>query len=374
MVNEERLTIDNLVVAIRREAAQLPNLEEESFIVNSTCSQQSMTELATAIATTMQAVEDLALPRLSRHSSSRNWLKKFLEKLSLKILNRIERRRCQAELTLLKNLRLIHLFQLQLQADLKSVQDTTSQTVNYHIQYLHRQVTQAANTPKIDQALESLLETFYYQFEDKYRGTVDSVRHRLRPYLNRLLSSKGPLTIVDLGCGRGEWLTLIKELGHRGRGIDCNSKFVELCRQQDLEVELGEVGAWLHAQPSQSIDVISAFHVIEHLSFPTLADWMKEISRVLKPQGWLLLETPNMSQFQVGLVDFYRDPTHIQRIHPQTLQTLLECLDFAMVETAYVNALGDLIEWMPTQEVVLQHPGQFASLPADLAIIARKPA
>lgn len=379
-MTNNKLPIDSLVAAIRREAAQLVDPEKAFYNIKVSPSQQSLTETSAALTAAMQAVEDLAKPRLSARPSPRNFFKKIFRKIGLTTLDRVERRRCQSELALLKVMQLLHTSQQQLQIDqsqrledqINIFRESTEESLLQYFQYLQRQIDNQNSGQNLSPDLKKLLDNFYSQFEAEYRGSSDSVRHRLRPYRDRLSSISGPLTAVDLGCGRGEWLSMISELGHSVQGIDYNQEFVEICHQQEFKVELADAGVWLHNQPDESIDVISAFHVIEHLQFPTLADWAKQIYRVLKPQGWLLLETPNISQFHVGLVDFHRDPTHIQKIHPQTIQVLLECCGFNEVETAYVDANGDEVRWLPTEEVKLQDPGQYGALPADMGIIARK--
>ncbi|AZB73017.1 class I SAM-dependent methyltransferase [Synechococcus elongatus] len=371
---EKRESLSGLVAAIRREAAKLSNLEERLFDSQIQSSWRSTADIDSDLNAAIRAAENLAAARLSVRSSTNNLFKKICRKLFLSFLDRIERRRCQSELALLRVLQNLHAAQQRLYDELKEAQELTDQSLVRQFQHLQRQIDVQDSSSTINPELEKLLERFYCKFESEYRGSSDSVRHRLRPYRDRLTNSASPLRVVDLGCGRGEWLTLIRDLGHLVKGVDYNPEFVDICQQQKLQVELADAGAWLHSQSDQSVDVISAFHVIEHLPFSTLVGWIQQIHRILKPQGLLLLETPNISQFHVGLVDFYRDPTHTQKIHPQMIQTLLESIDFTDIETAYVDAHGDEIKWLPTDLVQLQDPGQYGSLPADLAIIARKAA
>ncbi|WP_126147720.1 class I SAM-dependent methyltransferase [Synechococcus elongatus] len=372
MANNNQLKIDSLVAAIRREATQLTDYEEAFCTTVVSSQQQSLTEIDRSINAAIQAMEDLVKPRLSARPSPRNFFKKLCTKVGLTILDRLERRRCKAELTLLETIQYLRASQQQLRAEFNDFQSVTDQALVRQFNHLQRQIDRTSSCVNLNPDLEKLLETFYCQFESEYRGSSESVRHRLRPYHDRLLNSDYPLEIVDLGCGRGEWLSLVNQLGHKAKGIDCNPEFVNLCKQQNLAVELGDATVWLHSQADSSLDIISAFHVIEHLSFTTLADWLQQIYRVLKPQGWLLLETPNISQFHVGLVDFYRDPTHIHKVHPQTIKTLLQCLRFTDIEIGYVDANGDEVQWLPTEEVTLRDPGQYGALPADMGIIARK--
>ena len=119
--------------------------------------------------------------------------------------------------------------------------------------------------------------------------------------------------VLDIGCGRGEWLELLKKERIQARGVDRNRVFVEQCRRIDLEVEEQDALAYLGSVPDRSLSVITSFHLVEHLGFEELIRLLDEMIRALKPGGLLILETPDPENFMVGSYSFYADPTHRNR-------------------------------------------------------------
>jgi len=171
---------------------------------------------------------------------------------------------------------------------------------------------------------EHLLDPLYASFEDKFRGEREEVKNRLRVYLPILREAAVAADVLDVGCGRGEWLGLLKEEGVQARGVDRNRVFVEQCRQMGFDVEEQDALAYLGSVADKSLSVITSFHLVEHLGFEELIRLLDEMIRVLKPGGLLILETPNPENFMVGSYSFYADPTHRNPIPSPTLQFLLE--------------------------------------------------
>ncbi len=179
----------------------------------------------------------------------------------------------------------------------------------------------------------ALFEDLLYQdFEDRFRGPYEAVQKCLAAYLP-LLESLPPADadILDIGCGRGEWLALLADRGLKARGIDTNQAAVIRCRERGLSVECAEALDHLARLPESSVKLVSAFHVVEHLPYPALLRLLDEIRRVLVPGGMLLMETPNPCNVLVGACDFYRDMTHVRPIHPDTLLFLAEARGFDRV-------------------------------------------
>lgn len=193
-------------------------------------------------------------------------------------------------------------------------------------------------------ASDPFLDTFYREFEDRYRGSREEILLRLRPYLSRLGFLKERLEknrrIVDLGCGRGEWLEVLREEGLDAIGIDLNNAQAEAAREIGLEVEIDDIITWLSRQKNRSIDFLSAFHLIEHLEFPVLVRLFKEAVRVIKPGGGLLIETPNPESLIVGAYKFWLDPTHIRPYPPELITQLLESVGFERMELLRLHPDG----------------------------------
>ncbi|MDT4896049.1 MAG: hypothetical protein QOH25_1126 [Acidobacteriota bacterium] len=171
---------------------------------------------------------------------------------------------------------------------------------------------------------DHLLDALYASFEDQFRGEREEVKSRLRVYLPILMDAAVVEGVLDIGCGRGEWLELLKSEGVRGRGVDRNRVFVEQCRQSGFDVVEEDALRYLRSLPDDSLSAITSFHLVEHLPFETLIKLLDETVRTLKPGGLLILETPDPENFMVGSCNFYTDPTHRHPIPSPTLAFLLE--------------------------------------------------
>lgn len=156
------------------------------------------------------------------------------------------------------------------------------------------------------------LDALYAQLEDNFRGTQDEIKERLRTYLPHLKSLEVPddMPVVDLGCGRGEWLDLLKEEGYRALGIDTNRVLLDRCRARGLEVIESDALRYLRSLADNSQRAVTGFHIIEHLETEVLMQLLDEIVRVLHPGGVVIFETPNPENVLVGSNYFYFDPTH----------------------------------------------------------------
>ena len=185
----------------------------------------------------------------------------------------------------------------------------------------------AFSQPLVQQLIDEedhLLDALYAAFEDQFRGEREEVKRRLRVYLPILKDAKIFEGVLDIGCGRGEWLELLQGEGVQGRGIDRNRVFIDRCRQINLDVVEEDALVYLRALPDQSLSAITSFHLVEHLPFETLIKLLDESVRTLKSGGLLILETPDPQNFMVGSCNFYADPTHRNPIPSPTLTFLLE--------------------------------------------------
>jgi len=175
----------------------------------------------------------------------------------------------------------------------------------------------------------------YRAFEERYRGSRDLIKSRLRaylPFVRPLAELYAGAPTADLGCGRGEWLELMTEIGFQPRGVDLDSGMLQSCIDQGLSAEQGDAIAYLATLADESQAVVSAFHVVEHISFDELRTVVSEGLRVLKPGGLLLLETPNPENIRVATKDFYLDPTHQRPIPPELLSFVPQHCGFERVK------------------------------------------
>ena len=173
---------------------------------------------------------------------------------------------------------------------------------------------------------------FYRAFEDKFRGSRSLVRSRLEfytPFLQAVSNGFGSDTGVDLGCGRGEWLELLSDNGFFGIGLDIDEGMLQVSRERGLNVINGDAIDFLRMQKSNSFNVVTGFHIAEHIPFTQLQVLIDEAHRILKPGGILILETPNPENFRVSSLTFYLDPTHRNPIPPILLQFMTDYYGFA---------------------------------------------
>jgi O-antigen chain-terminating methyltransferase len=193
----------------------------------------------------------------------------------------------------------------------------------------------AAPTPTedADRAWPELEPEFDYAgFEDRFRGREEDIKNRQRVYLPYF---EGRGLVLDVGCGRGEFLELLREHQVKGRGIDLDLDMVLLCRDKGLEVAMQDGLSYLAELADESVDGVFVSQLIEHLEPKQIIELVRLSYRKLTPGGVLILETPNPQCLMIFADSFYRDLTHLRPIHPETMKFLLEATGFREVELRY---------------------------------------
>jgi O-antigen chain-terminating methyltransferase len=177
-------------------------------------------------------------------------------------------------------------------------------------------------------AVRAAEDSGYSAFESRFRGRPEELRERLSSYV-ALFEGLSP--VVDLGCGRGEFLELLKEKGLVARGVEASAHAAADCRSRGLDVSHGDLVEFLRGQPDASLGGVFAAQVAEHLTPPALQALLREAHRALRPGGLLALETVNPRSV-VGLLEvFNRDLTHEKPLHPDTLSFLAAAAGFTDV-------------------------------------------
>ncbi len=202
----------------------------------------------------------------------------------------------------------------------------------------------ATTAPKDDH----LLDGFYADFESRFRGPREEIKKRQAVYLpviDQATAGTAEAPVLDLGCGRGEWLESLAELKLIAHGADLNQVFIKENRARGLEVVEDDALAYLRGLQTGSIGAVTAFHLIEHLPFKVLVALIDEVLRVLKPGGAVIFETPNPSNLQVGACNFYHDPTHRNPIPIGLAVALLELRGFTKVSVKELHPYPDT-EWV----------------------------
>ena len=180
----------------------------------------------------------------------------------------------------------------------------------------------------------------YADFTDRFRGSAAEVTAKLAGYLpdvRRLVGTRAGAGatgtgVVDVGAGRGEWLTLLRDAGVAASGVDANPGFVEAGRARGLDLVHDDAVAHLQGLPPDSIDLVTAFHLIEHLDAERLLALLAAAWHALRPGGCVLLETPNPSNLRMAACDFYNDPTHRSPLPAALTEYLVSASGFGEIE------------------------------------------
>lgn len=218
-----------------------------------------------------------------------------------------------------------------------------------------------------------MADGFYRAFEDQYRGSRELITQRLEAYLPFLAPLKElyqDYPILDLGCGRGEWLELLSREGYSPSGVDLDDGMLEACRMLELRARKDDALSALQKLPDNSLVAVTGFHIAEHVPFPVLQQLVAEALRVLRPAGLLILETPNAESVVVGTNSFYLDPTHERPLPNLLLSFLTEHSGFLrskVVRLQETPEIGDESAKVGIWEVL-------SGTSPDYAVVAQKQA
>jgi SAM-dependent methyltransferase len=180
--------------------------------------------------------------------------------------------------------------------------------------------------------LDGLDSDKYLGFEDHFRGSREDVRRRVAGYLPIF---EGARDVLDVGCGRGEFLALLREHGIDARGIDINASMVDACRQQGLDASEADALTHLKGQPDGSLGGLFSAQVVEHLEPRYLSALLDAAFDKLRPGAPLVLETINPACWFAFFESYIRDITHVRPLHPDTLKFLLMASGFQQIEIRY---------------------------------------
>jgi SAM-dependent methyltransferase len=172
----------------------------------------------------------------------------------------------------------------------------------------------------------------YVGFEDHFRGSAEDIRARLADYVPIFA---GRRDVLDVGCGRGEFLGLLREQGIGARGIDLNASMVEVCRGKGLDASVGDALGYLRGLPEGALGGLFAAQVIEHLEPSYLTRFLDAAFEKLRPGAPIVLETINPGCWFAFFESYIRDLTHSQPVHPDTLKYLLIATGFQQVEIRF---------------------------------------
>jgi SAM-dependent methyltransferase len=200
----------------------------------------------------------------------------------------------------------------------------------------------------------------YFAFESRMRGSTAEVRSRQAVYVDDF---RHAAPVLDFGCGRGEFLALLRDANIEARGIDADADMVAYARGEGLEVEQADGLAYLESLPDGSLGGIFAAQVVEHLPPAALVRVLELAAAKLRAGGLLVAETINPVS-PLALRNYFADLTHAQPLVPETLVLLARGAGFAQVETRFLNA-------PETPEGLEPRAAEILFAPLDYAIVAR---
>ncbi|MEK3696778.1 MULTISPECIES: bifunctional 2-polyprenyl-6-hydroxyphenol methylase/3-demethylubiquinol 3-O-methyltransferase UbiG [unclassified Paenibacillus] len=170
----------------------------------------------------------------------------------------------------------------------------------------------------------------YSDFAKRFSGDEKDVKRIFSQYIRYFKPND---KIIDIGCGKGFFLKLLKDENLKGVGIDTDPQLIEECRSKGLEAYVYEGSEYLLEQSDSNIDAVFFAHVIEHLSVPQKITFLKLCYRKLKEGGILIIETPNTTSSYVMNNLYYLDPTHEKPLFPEALKHLSEMAGFKVVNS-----------------------------------------
>ena len=201
----------------------------------------------------------------------------------------------------------------------------------------------AAAAPAIvrqaEHPVQSELPVDWQAFAARFRGSEDRIRAQQQRYVDRFRGTSG--VILDIGCGRGEFLEAAKAAGLLALGIDLDLSSVDVCRAKGLDAEVADLFAHLEAQADHSAGGVYCAQVVEHLTPASVARFVELLGRKVRSGGLVAIETPNPECLAIFATHFYIDPTHTRPVPALLLRYYLEEAGFAGIEVEYLEPAVD---------------------------------
>ncbi len=202
---------------------------------------------------------------------------------------------------------------------------------------LDEKLNEKYKVQKIKASDSGALDINYFKFEEQFRGSREDIKQRQSNFINYFL---GCSNVLDIGCGRGEFLELSKEHGFGAKGIDIDDTMIDYCLSKGLNVVKDEAISYLEKLDDKSLDGIFIDQVVEHMEPDYLIKLLRLCFQKLKHGYYIFVETVNPLSL-VSFANFYIDMTHKKPIHPYTLKFLLEASGFGELETKFISPVPD---------------------------------
>ena len=194
----------------------------------------------------------------------------------------------------------------------------------------------------------------YFDFENHFRGSIDSIKKSQEFYLKYY---RGKKKVVDIGCGRGEFLSLMQDNGIPAEGVDIYEPYTEYCNMKGLKATCGDGCDFL--EKTEGVDGIFVGQVVEHLKPHQIIRLCNTAYERLEDGGCIILETPNPTSLSIYTNAFYIDPSHIKPVHPLTMQYYLEKAGFKDIEIIYTESSRPPFEIPPLKCAEAENTAEF---------------
>ena len=224
--------------------------------------------------------------------------------------------------------------QSRLWTDLEKVRREYEEVIHAELRLVRQRALLARTVETTTAAATELPPIDWLKFAEKFRGSEESIRQRQQMYVERF---RGCRHVLDIGCGRGELLQVLKDGGVGVRGIDLSEECVALCRSKGLDAEVADLFSYLKRLPPSHLDGIVSCQVVEHLPPDRLPELVRLCAEKLKAGAVLALETPNPECLAIFATHFYLDPTHQRPLPPPLLAFYLEEAGFGSIEVARLS-------------------------------------
>jgi 2-polyprenyl-3-methyl-5-hydroxy-6-metoxy-1,4-benzoquinol methylase len=260
--------------------------------------------------------------------------------------------------------------QRKMWADLAAVRSEMERAIHTELRLIRQRaalpvaaaVAPAGQTPPV-----RVTEFDSAAFAERFRGSEEAVRRKQLFYVPIFT---GRRDVLDLGCGRGEFLELMRHCGVSARGIDLSPELAGICRAKGLDAEAGDLFALLEALPEQSLGGILCVHVVEHLPPERLPGMIRNAAAKLRSDGVLAIETPNPECLAIFASHFYLDPTHVRPVPAGLLAFYMAEAGLGSIQ---VHRLSPAVEDAPALASLPEEFREAFFGGLDYAIVARKP-
>ncbi|MBZ5602444.1 MAG: class I SAM-dependent methyltransferase [Acidobacteriia bacterium] len=232
--------------------------------------------------------------------------------------------------------------QKRLWRDLEIIRGEYEKLIHHELKLIRQKASVAPIEAPVVGSPKPQVDIDWFRFADVFRGSEERIREHQKMYLEKFA---GAADLLDIGCGRGEFLEVAREAGIPARGIDQSEECVAICRSKGLLAERAELFAYLDSLADQSLGGVYCSQVVEHLPPERLPDLINLLAKKMNRGALLAIETPNPECLAIFATHFYLDPTHTRPVPPPLSRFYMEEAGFVNIE---VVRLEPAVESMPS--------------------------